>query len=90
MYRTALTYVREAARKANNKRDTESRDGLELAVELLRQAREAEVAKSNIADDIGNCYIPHLNRTENDFEQGYNSAIRDVLDILLKRGKTNG
>lgn len=90
MYRTALTYVRQAVKKEYDKKHIQESDGLALAAKLLREARDAEETKKSIADEIGNCYIPHLNRTENDFEQGYNSAIRDVLDILLKRGRTNG
>lgn len=63
---------------------------LKQALIELRNIAKSEEDTETIADRIGNCYIPHLNRTENDFEQGYNSAIRDVLDILLKRGRTNG
>lgn len=86
--KTAISGVKNAM--SDYHKESAGYFALKQALTELRNIAKSEEDTETIADRIGNCYIPHLNRTENDFEQGYNSAIRDVLDILLKRGRTNG
>ena len=77
----AIGVMRHMVQKA--KTDT-LRNSAEIAVDCIRRCIDEDTRREAEAEAIGNCYIPHLDRTENDFEQGYNSAIRDVLDILVK------
>ena len=71
------------------KRSLENCIALEMGIKALREQQTDKGRRRAEAEAIRNCYIPHLNRTENDFEQGYNSAIRDVLDILVKERYNN-
>lgn len=76
--------ITRARQLANNHKDRDLCDLLKNVYSFLLEKQQEAENGTGIAERIGNCYIPHLNRTENDFEQGYNSAIRDVLDILCK------
>ena len=81
MLKATITRARQLAKKH---KDNDLCDLLKTVYSFLCEKQEEAENGTGIADRIGNCYIPHLNRPENDFEQGYNSAIRDVLDILCK------
>lgn len=77
----ACAVMRQVAKKAKT---DGLRESAEVAIECIRRCIDEDTRREAEAEAIGNCYIPHLDRPENDFEQGYNSAIRDVLDILVK------
>lgn len=77
----AICVMRQISKKA--KADV-LRECAEVAVDCIRRCCDEDTHREAETEAIGNCYIPHLDRPENDFEQGYNSAIRDVLDILVK------
>lgn len=81
MLKATITSARQLAKK---NKDDNLCDLLKNVYSYLCEKQEEAENGTGIAERIGNCYIPHLNRAENDFEQGYNSAIRDVLDILVK------
>lgn len=62
----------------------EVKEGLENALELLREELCEYDKKHEITSCISNKYVLHFNQDLPDFETGYNAAIRDVLDILEK------
>lgn len=67
------------------------KEGLELALEMLRTQIlvqvDLEQSTKKLSEAIGNIYKFHADQELDAFDQGYNSAIRDVL-TLLERGDT--
>ena len=64
----------------------EQQQGVEFALQKMRELAAADDEKAALIDKVSNLYQPAFVKDDNDvlmFERiAYNSAIRDVLDIL--------
>lgn len=67
----------------------EVKEGLEDALDLLREKLCETDHMREITSCISNKYVLHFNQELPDFDTGYNAAIRDVLNIL-DEGRYNG
>ena len=57
--------------------------GIETAITELRKIISELDTKSVVCNNIGNKYIFHTDqKTLTDYQEGYNAAIRDALEIL--------
>lgn len=85
MERTDIMKATRAVKMALRKNTyclPEMREGLDLALDILREKLCEIDREHEIVSCISNKYVVHFNQELPEFEKGYNSAIRDVLNIL--------
>lgn len=60
---------------------------LDIAINAIRDRDNAIDKRAETCDNIGNLYKTHFTDKKDygQFEQGYNAAVRDALDILRKK-----
>ena len=73
-YYDAIRSVKNAIRTSGDK------EGLQTALDILRTKMAED--NDNTLDRVGNLYKFNPSGAISEFELGYNSAIRDVLEIL--------
>lgn len=79
----SLRAIKEALKAKELK--TDARDGLNTALETLRDYYAAKDQQAALEDLIGALYKPHFGTDQTPEQAAYNEAIRDALKIIRDR-----